>query len=161
MVGASGGTRTHKEAINLIPDYEKDHKRLLNSSMKCLNCENELKGKQKKFCCNQCKCKYHNFDPDGKGWKVYDKQKEKGYQRKKLFIELKGGSCQICGYNKSFRALTFHHRNPSEKRFQLDIRNLSNRGEESCKLELEKCDLLCFNCHMELHENENGVSGWN
>ena len=38
-------------------------------------------------------------------------------QRKKRAVEYKGGECQKCGYDKSLRALNFHHRDPLEKNF--------------------------------------------
>jgi hypothetical protein len=68
-------------------------------------------------------------------------------------IEYKGGSCQICGYNKCSRALTFHHRNPKEKSFV--ISGAHCRSWEAIRTELDKCDLLCFNCHMEVHHAED------
>jgi len=116
---------------------------------KCLKCDKELNGKQTKFCSHLCKCSFHNKEKQS-----YIAQQKRGHARKKEFIEMKGGRCKICEYNKCFRALTFHHREPSEKSFNLDIRSLSNRTYNKCINELEKCDLLCFNCHMELHENE-------
>lgn len=122
---------------------------------KCMTCGVFLTQKKRKFCCNACKCKYNNFNSnDGRGHQIYQHQKARGNERKKLFVEKLGGSCMICGYNKSLRALTFHHRNIDSKSFTLDTRNLSNRTYEKCVDELEKCDLLCFNCHMELHERE-------
>lgn len=38
---------------------------------------------------------------------------------KQALVNLKGGKCSICGYNKSLRALQFHHLNPKEKDFAL------------------------------------------
>lgn len=126
-----------------------------NVGMPCKMCGNPLTGKQQSFCCNKCRCKYNNYHSNnGEGCKTYYIQKEKGYERKREFIKLKGGGCQICGYNKSLRALTFHHRDPSIKSFQLDVRHLSNKSYDKCVLEVDKCDLLCFNCHMELHDDE-------
>lgn len=119
-------------------------------------CQKELTGKQQRFCCNICKCNYNNHHAnDGKGYQTYINQKNRGWDRKKEFVEMKGGVCKECGYNKCLRALTFHHRDPSLKLFQLDIRHLSNRTYEKCLVEVKKCDLLCFNCHMELHEEES------
>jgi DNA replicative helicase MCM subunit Mcm2 (Cdc46/Mcm family) len=68
---------------------------------------------------------------------------------KKELVDLKGGSCEICGYNKSLRALEFHHINPKDKDF-----NLSGmvRLTEEIKKELKKCMLVCSNCHAELHD---------
>lgn len=68
---------------------------------------------------------------------------------KKLAIEYKGGKCQICGYNKCERALEFHHKNPDEKSFGLGAKGLT-RSWEKTKIELDKCVLLCANCHREV-----------
>lgn len=64
-------------------------------------------------------------------------------------IKYKGGCCQMCGYNKSHRGLTFHHMDPKEKLFDLSD-NIFKPWEEIQK-ELDKCILLCMNCHIELH----------
>lgn len=74
-------------------------------------------------------------------------RKEKLKQRS---IDYKGGKCQSCGYNKCQRAMSFHHRDPESKDF-----NLSSKYCYSWKRiqpELDKCDLLCMNCHAEKHE---------
>ena len=67
---------------------------------------------------------------------------------KQRAIEYKGGSCQICGYNKCKEALTFHHRNPAEKDFEISGQYIR---WERVKAELDKCDMLCQNCHAEVH----------
>lgn len=64
-------------------------------------------------------------------------------------VEYKGGKCQDCGYNKSVWALHFHHLNPLEKDFSITGRSIS---WERLKPELDKCVLLCANCHAERHE---------
>ena len=72
-----------------------------------------------------------------------------------ILIEMKGGSCEKCGYNKCVSALDFHHKNPNEKDFGLS----SNGNTQSWKKltqEADKCLLLCANCHRELHEELNG-----
>jgi hypothetical protein len=68
-----------------------------------------------------------------------------------LAIEYGGGKCQRCGYKKSNRALSFHHRDPSKKDFGLSARGLT-RSWEKTKVELDKCILVCANCHMEIHD---------
>ena len=75
-------------------------------------------------------------------------------RRKKLremARDYKGGKCTTCGYNKSQRALSFHHVNPKEKDFDLSSRGLT-RSWERIKKEIDKCVLLCANCHMVLHD---------
>ena len=74
---------------------------------------------------------------------------------KQYFIDLKGGKCKECGYNKCLRALCFHHRNPKEKKFTLNHFDLGHRSEKNLLKEVNKCDLLCANCHMELHDKLN------
>lgn len=65
-------------------------------------------------------------------------------------IEYKGGKCQKCSYNKCASALIFHHRNPLEKDFNLSL--FWNKNWDFLKNELDKCDLLCANCHQEIHD---------
>lgn len=66
-------------------------------------------------------------------------------------IEYKGGKCICCGYNKSVRSLTFHHVDPNEKEFGIGGRG-QTRSWEKIKKELDKCVLVCANCHGEIHE---------
>jgi predicted HNH restriction endonuclease len=66
-------------------------------------------------------------------------------------IEYGGGKCQICGYRRCSRSLSFHHKDPAQKDFGLSARGLT-RSWEKIKTELDKCVLLCANCHMEVHE---------
>jgi len=64
-------------------------------------------------------------------------------------IEYKGGKCEHCGYDKCPAAFDFHHLDPSKKDFNLST--LRNYKLENIKSELDKCLLLCSNCHRELH----------
>ena len=63
---------------------------------------------------------------------------------------MKGNKCTLCGYDKCSKALNFHHLDPSKKSFGLSERGLT-RSWEKIKLEIEKCILLCANCHTEVH----------
>ena len=84
------------------------------------------------------------------------RRKRDSLERKQKAIKLLGGKCKMCGYNKTVSALTFHHRNPDEKEFEVGI-IVKDHNWEKVLGELKKCDLLCFNCHMEIHEeNEKG-----
>ena len=64
-------------------------------------------------------------------------------------VMYKGGKCQTCGYSKCLGALEFHHRDPTQKEFALSCSKA--RTLEALKSELDKCDLLCSNCHREIH----------
>jgi endogenous inhibitor of DNA gyrase (YacG/DUF329 family) len=82
---------------------------------------------------------------------VYEYQKKRHISRKYELINLMGGKCTICGYDKNYASLEFHHLIPKEKEFPLDARHLSNSSITSLLKEAKKCILLCANCHRELH----------
>ena len=69
---------------------------------------------------------------------------------KRWALEYKGSKCEICGYNKCSAALDFHHKDPKEKDFNLSDGNLILDWCE-IKKELDKCSLVCANCHREIH----------
>lgn len=76
---------------------------------------------------------------------------ERRRKLKRMALDYKGGCCQICGYNKSVGALQFHHLDPSQKDFGIADKG-NTMGWEKMKVELDKCVLLCGNCHSEVHE---------
>ena len=71
-------------------------------------------------------------------------------QRKENLIYIMGGKCQLCGYDKSPAAFDFHHIHPEEKKFTFSNTNCYQNKEKITE-ELQKCALLCANCHRELH----------
>lgn len=74
-------------------------------------------------------------------------------RRKKLremAREHKGGKCMICGYFKCGDALDFHHIDPKQKDFSLSVKGLT-RSWDKIQKEIDKCVLLCANCHREVH----------
>lgn len=73
---------------------------------------------------------------------------------KQKAIDYKGGKCEVCGYNKCSQALEFHHLDPSNKDFGISSHGFT-RSWEKIKTEIEKCVLLCSNCHAETHFNIN------
>jgi 5-methylcytosine-specific restriction endonuclease McrA len=88
---------------------------------------------------------------------AYNRLKDYRIRQKEKAVEYKGGKCCKCGYDKCITALEFHHRNPEEKEFSFS--SYSNNAWKNISKELDKCDLLCANCHRELHEELNrGVS---
>ncbi len=75
---------------------------------------------------------------------------------KQQSLDYLGGKCVECGYNKCMASLHFHHKNTAEKEFGI--------GGKYClswdrlKVELDKCEILCANCHGERHWNKNRSS---
>lgn len=89
--------------------------------------------------------------------KNYDRVKSHRQKIKTKSIEYKGGKCQKCGYDKCEWALDFHHLNSEEKDF--NIARYGTLSWEKIKKELDKCIMVCANCHRELHYEEyiNGL----
>lgn len=59
-------------------------------------------------------------------------------------------SCSICGESRP-ACLTFHHRDPSDKLIEVSILVTRHNKRERVLAEIAKCDVLCANCHADLH----------
>ena len=117
-------------------------------------CENEVDGVTRKFCSRNCTSKAS----------VTRKRQKLKLQA----LEYKGGKCVKCGYDNSVNALQFHHLDPKQKDFGIASSG-HTRSWDKIKIELDKCILICANCHAEEHEleyrNKVGdsleLTGWN
>jgi hypothetical protein len=76
------------------------------------------------------------------------RSKERQQSIKRRAVEYKGGKCQRCGYQGHIASYDFHHKNPKEKSFTISV--FKNWSFWRIKSELDKCILLCANCHREL-----------
>ena len=70
-------------------------------------------------------------------------------ERKKEIVNLLGGKCQICGYNRTMRNLAFHHL--LDKKFPISSRSFQFAMKMILE-EVRKCILVCHNCHGEIHD---------
>lgn len=133
--------------------------------IKCLSTqplENFYKNKNRKDglqdYCKECKKEYdkNSWIKNGEKWsKIYWKRQQKNLEI--ITNYKKERSCRKCFNNKWF-ILDFHHLNPDVKDF-----NISHGSGYSLKNiinEIEKCILLCRNCHSEFHylERENNIT---
>ncbi|HEU4774837.1 MAG TPA: hypothetical protein VFS82_10030 [Lysobacter sp.] len=118
----------------------------MESETVCVGCARLLTGRQRRFCSRSCK----NRDTNNRH-QNYLSQQARGLGRKIKLIAEAGGCCTTCGYKRNLAALTWHHKDPSRKTFSLDLRSLSNRSHAEIRAEIEKCVLLCANCHAETH----------
>ena len=73
--------------------------------------------------------------------------------KKRQLVMAKGGRCEKCGYGKCLAAMTFHHIDPSTKSFTIS----ANLGlpMDILEEEVNKCALLCLNCHAEINHSVN------
>lgn len=116
----------------------------------CLICNNKFtkieKGYSRKFCFD-CSPKYDKSC--GRSQNITQIRKS----IKKELVRYKGGKCEKCGYSKSINALQFHHKIPSNKEFAISKNiTLSKFNMENYYKEVDKCELLCANCHFEEHD---------
>jgi hypothetical protein len=136
--GINRNLKNRKYCLSCSPFGNHNTKNLLEKqkNKKCLNCGKELDSSKKnsKHCCGSCRVS----------------KKRKNY--KEMGVQYKGGCCLVCGYKKCVRALHFHHLDPNEKDFGVASKGYT-RSWEKVKIELDKCVLLCSNCHCEVHEN--------
>jgi hypothetical protein len=84
-----------------------------------------------------------------------ERKNKKAIEQKLKAIEYLGGKCNKCGGEFPHYVYDFHHRDPTEK--EKKTSQLRYGSWEKFKLELDKCDLLCANCHrIEHHGNDTG-----
>ncbi len=84
--------------------------------------------------------------------KKYHHRASKGRREFKDELKLKhGGKCKKCGYAKCLAALEFHH--VSDNKIESVSNILRSFGQQKAEEEALKCELLCANCHRELHDD--------
>lgn len=75
-----------------------------------------------------------------------NRDKKREFKRK--IVEYKGGKCVLCS-ESSLPVLEFHHIDPSKKEFSFGSKQPTVFAK--VKEELDKCVLLCSNCHKKVH----------
>lgn len=80
---------------------------------------------------------------------------KESYQRRKQFVSnyKSEQGCSKCGDKRSY-VLDFHHRDPEEKNDTIARLTSNSSKLTKIKEEMEKCEVLCANCHREFHHFE-------
>ena len=82
--------------------------------------------------------------------------KARGIRRRQEWLDFLGSiACEKCGYDKCKRALSFHHKDPESKLFTVGANNYFKKKKitrEQFIEEMNKCMVLCMNCHMEIED---------
>lgn len=136
--------KTKKLDKNLIEDI-KEYYNEGNSSIKTAEHFNVAKSTVLKYVDSRGKTKLSNEER-----KKRISESVVWYRKrlKQKAVEYKGGMCECCGYDRTIEALEFHHRNPKEKDFNPSGKSIS---WEKMKKEIDKCVMVCTNCHREIH----------
>lgn len=99
--------------------------------------------------CSLCRERSNNWVKENKD--LHLKRRAKWARSvKKEVVDLFGGKCELCGYNKSLAALDFHHINFDGKDDSKGWKRLTDIRDG--KITREKIQLLCANCHREIHD---------
>ena len=113
-----------------------------------------------KTCHNKQRSDYYHNNEE---YRNTENKKRTNLQRtfKILAIKYLGSECLDCRikYKSDINEFIFdfHHRDPKQKDFAISEYRANNF--ETIKLELDKCDLLCSNCHRLRHQKEWRVNG--
>lgn len=134
--------RAFENAIKIVKTRNKP--KIYTSS--CLACGKDFSHikRNSKYCSSRCRAKNNYYIRKNRAKSVVSWRQ----RTKNKAIEYKGGKCLVCGYNKCSGALDFHHVDPKEKDFSI---SKVTKGWDKVKDELDKCVLLCSNCHREVH----------
>lgn len=95
--------------------------------------------------CGNCHRKIHHNTEDT----IYKQVKIKMLEYKNT------NCCSKCGYSELNSALEFHHTNPDTKEFSMSSYRGGTEISDTYKKELDKCVVLCVNCHREEHYDLN------
>lgn len=114
----------------------------------------DRKSKQFQSICRECQKEYRKEHYLKNTKKYIDKAKKYKEGIVDWFIDIKKNlKCEECGEER-YWVLCFHHNDPKEK--ESDVSSLvKSCNKKKILEEIEKCTVLCSNCHLDLHHNEN------
>jgi len=83
-------------------------------------------------------------------------QRNRRTQRTREFISKskRNKKCVLCGYDEHLEILEFHHIDTKHKKFNIREMARRNRNYKEIQKEIDKCTLLCPNCHRWYHFKE-------
>jgi hypothetical protein len=126
-------------------DYYKAERRRLAAAGLCQNCaKNPVNGTT---LCDDCR-RIHN-----------ERQNVRYQKRKQRIVDYMGGVCEGCGQSYPLCVYDLHHIERGVKDYSFGG-NAIKRPLEELKPELDKCALLCSNCHRILHSQDGGPMQW-
>lgn len=128
--------------LNLTPEEKRIKRKAYNDTYKEKHPDRviEQKEKYKKTHIEQIRVRASNW------------QKIKGRENKLKAIEYLGGKCIDCNNKFSACVYDFHHLDSNEK--ESTIARIMGRSWDNIVPELNKCVLLCSNCHRIRHHND-------
>jgi len=127
-------------------------------TMNCKQCGKEFIDKSRSqtaiYCSRKCCKKVSDKKYHEKNKFLLNKKNREYHQRREnefIFTYKKRKSCVLCGYKEHPDILQFHHKDRKTKSFEITLSKLAKKTPEELKKELDKCILICPNCHFLLH----------
>lgn len=104
--------------------------------------------------CKECNKKYYklHYIKNKSKYKANAKRSKKKFQDE-FRVYKRTLSCCICDENHP-ACLQFHHVNPEDKTYEVSFL-LSNGNSGKIWKEIEKCVVMCANCHAKKHYDES------
>lgn len=84
--------------------------------------------------------------------------RDRSRNAKKFLVESLGNKCNRCSQTFHYSQYEFHHVEPEHKDFTIGNRKLTSIG--TLVKELEKCILVCCNCHTTIHKEMKEQTGY-
>lgn len=101
---------------------------------------------------DKCKERHSEWYEKNKEYSL-EKQKIKKREKKLWAISYLGGCCNSCNGIFHPSVYEFHHKDPTTK--DRDPSKMMSLSHEKLQTELDKCVLLCANCHRIEHHGDN------
>lgn len=119
----------------------------------CVVCNGEMV-LGKKWNCPTCSSR--RYQEHKKTFNGRSLTNHKDFLRKQEWVSVNGGCCNSCGYISKVEGCLsvydFHHLDPDAKKFEINASYLRSISDGEVEAEIDKCILLCRNCHAEEHD---------
>lgn len=151
-------TKCKQEKLASTKYFHRDVQKKDKLTPQCIECRHQYRA-DNVLSCRKNSTDYYKANKERLKQKAKERRKIdgcKGNSSSKNSTKIKresvlylGGKCLCCGFDKCDRSLHFHHRDPLTK--EGGFNEMRNWSAKRRKEELDKCDLLCANCHMAYH----------
>lgn len=113
--------------------------------MNCVICRKDLVGLQRKFCSRNCRrTDWKNRNPDKQRSYVNKSVTNRMTARREMLRSLKDKPCADCGISYPYYVMEFDHVR-GVKKHHLSLVN--SFTDEQFLAEIDKCEVVCANCH--------------
>lgn len=88
-----------------------------------------------------------------KEYKEAHRQAKREFNKNYIYQFKLGKTCECCGNHYPPEVLDFHHKKPNQKDRSVAVASNNCWSTERLQKEIDKCILLCANCHRLVHSD--------